>query len=310
MQVVLRTPGELVAAVPGLLGFQPERSVIAVVIDDGVVTLTLRCNLPKEATDEWVASVFHAMRFAIGSSIVFVIYDDDADLDGDMAHRELVDRLIAHDGERSILDAIAVVGDRWRSYLCSGTCCPEAGTRIDDAAVLRMHSAVVLAGSVISPTRADIADEYEPVDPLDESLFEETTGFSPISVEGVIAVVVDERSLSPNDIVDVVAAIRDVTFRDRLVVALCHLSPDRLRLARTHFASMVRQAPASWRAPVACVAAIAAWLGGDGVRANLALDQADRADAEYRLSAMMRFAINTGLPPEVWRRDVAALSLN
>ena len=49
--VVLRTPAEFAAAIPALLGFSPEASLVAVFLGEGRVIVTMRVDLPEDLED-------------------------------------------------------------------------------------------------------------------------------------------------------------------------------------------------------------------------------------------------------------------
>jgi len=70
----------------------------------------------------------------------------------------------------------------------------------------------------------------------------------------------------------------------------------------------MRAAPAGHVAPVATCTAIAAWLQGDGVRANAALERALEDDREYALGWLVAQSIMNGLPPQTWRGVMSTLS--
>jgi hypothetical protein len=50
------------------------------------------------------------------------------------------------------------------------------------------------------------------------------------------------------------------------------------------------------------------WLGGDGARANVALDRALADDPDYSLGLMVSAALRSGLPPQSWRDAMSGLT--
>ena len=85
-------------------------------------------------------------------------------------------------------------------------------------------------------------------------------------------------------------------------------SPDRPRAAVDGLSALVRSAPDGHVAPAATVLAVAHWLGGDGARANVALDRALADNPDYSLGLMVSAALRSGLPPQSWRDAMSGLS--
>jgi hypothetical protein len=59
--------------------------------------------------------------------------------------------------------------------------------------------------------------------------------------------------------------------------------------------------PAANAAAPACLLAATAYLAGDGAMANIAVDRALLVDPDYRLAQLLGDALQTGMPPQLWR---------
>ena len=101
--------------------------------------------------------------------------------------------------------------------------------------------------------------------------------------------------------------LRDVRVRDTALWDLGR-APGPKPAAADGLAALVRSAPQGDVAPAATVLAIVHWLGGDGARANVALDRALADNPEYSLGLMVRTALSSGLPPQSWTAAMSGLS--
>jgi len=64
---------------------------------------------------------------------------------------------------------------------------------------------------------------------------------------------------------------------------------------------VVRRVEEPYVAGPACLLAYAAFVGGDGGLANVALDRADQADPQYTMAGLLRDVMQAGLPPTAVR---------
>ncbi len=179
--VRLSGPGEVAAAVPLLLGFTPESSLVLVGLSGPRARLgmTLRMDLadPSEpgATCAPVASEVESMcregaeRMALSGahSVVAVVYPPPGEPRGEAGRflDPLGERLAAHGVE--LVDLLVVVGDRWWSAGCRlEACCPPEGTPLvtstSSAGVTALSAATVLAGRAPLPDRAALAATVAP----------------------------------------------------------------------------------------------------------------------------------------------------
>ncbi|MET8910295.1 DUF4192 domain-containing protein [Micromonospora sp. NPDC004551] len=160
-RLAVRSPGDLVAAVPYLLGFHPADSVVVVAMRGRRVVFAARGDLPEPGSDPRPAARHLAEVVARqGTDAATVVGYGPADrVTGAVeAVGEALDR-----AGLLVLDALRVTDGRWWSYLCAEpACCPPEGTRYDPAAS-RVSAAAVFAGQVALPDRAALAAQVAPV---------------------------------------------------------------------------------------------------------------------------------------------------
>lgn len=155
----LRSPGELIAAVPFILGFEPAGSLVAIALKDGRVGLTSRIDLPDTAVD----ALMPALRRKAPDHVILIGYQDATG-----AAVPVLDAFAAaltNEGI-GIRDRLLVAEGRWRSLECTNdACCPPEGTPLDlDEAATAVASEFVGQGIAPLPDRAALAVQLEPTD--------------------------------------------------------------------------------------------------------------------------------------------------
>lgn len=298
----LRTPADIVAAAPGLLGFVPTDSIVVYLLQQQPTSgLGVRCaarfditNSTEQATTFPATCNLRAANFA--AAIILAVCDQRHDVH---AHHLL-------DATRDSLLSIDIPVLR-RLHTRDVT---EAGQWLDvdtgeygptypyTDAVLTAR--LVHDGHTIRANRTDIEDEFSPLPPA-----------PPAEIgahDQLVRATVDEltAALAGGPITDPALATRAgilITAHPALRDAMIGLAIDTPEYAAdlwTHIARRLRGAP---RAEALTVAAACLCLTGDTVRAGIALDAAfDEAHtshtAEPRLAGLLSAALRAGLSPE------------
>jgi hypothetical protein len=318
-RIRLRDPGDLIAAVPHLLGFHPIDSLVLVVLhgeDANRVGLTLRTDLPPQ---DHRAEVVSQLLLPVGQldatgAWLVVVGGGTAD-PPELPHHELVTRL----GEALNADGIAVVHAVWVAATVAGTgwscyrdnCCSGA---VPDPSSSPLAAATALAGAVTYASREDLAAQLAPVDEL--ALARRSARLE-LAVE---AAELDRRLAGPaavgRDLLAVHRALAEaargtlllgdeevvrlaVALADHRVRDACLATADgpNAAMAEQLWLALTRSTPAPERAEPATLLAFAAYLRGDGALAGIALDAAEAACPGHRLAGLLRRALDSGLPP-------------
>ncbi|MBV9320899.1 MAG: DUF4192 domain-containing protein, partial [Mycobacterium sp.] len=155
---VLNRPGALIAALPAILGFVPEKSLVLVSIANGEMGSVLRVDLSRVLADQ-AGQLAQVAAAAEPEAAIVVIVDADG------AHcpmcneeyRQLCDALTEAVSQHGIemwaahvVDRI-VAGGRWH---CVDSC--GAGSVIDDPTASPLAAAAVLDGRRLYARRADL----------------------------------------------------------------------------------------------------------------------------------------------------------
>jgi hypothetical protein len=179
--IVVRGSDDLVAAVPHLVGFAPEHSLVAISVrGDGRrvrLGLVARFDLPpagrrprgKEGSAAAVGALAREVVDVLSKDsprqVVLLVYDT---IPCALAApwQRLVDRLHAGFDEVDvpILDALYVCGQRFRSYRCTDPlCCPADGRPVDPAGSA-VNAEFIARGSSPLPNRAALHAVVQPGD--------------------------------------------------------------------------------------------------------------------------------------------------
>jgi hypothetical protein len=312
----LNRPGALVAALPAVLGFVPENSLVLVSVDGGELGAVLRVDLSEELVDE----VGHLVEVAAAAQpeavIVVVINEEGAHCppcNEEYRHlcAVLTEALAQHHIElwsAHVVDRVAR-GGRW--HCVDG--CGASGT-VDDPSASPMAAAAVLEGRRLYPRRADLQAVMAIEDPArsasltgvltgqmamrEQAHRADPAGCSRRDVEHAMSAaarVGDGQSLSDADLAALGCALIDAEVRDTLyALAIGETAGE----AEALWASLARILPPPWRLEALVLLAFSAYVRGDGPLAGVSLDAALRCDPDHRMAGMLDTALQSGLRPE------------
>lgn len=314
-RIRLSDPAELVAAIPHLLGFHPRQSLVLLALHGKRLGLTLRADLVDATQAPLLAEQMLApLARQEPTGVVLVVIGGEYQTDHGPPHRDLIevfDETLAAAQVplvHAIWTAATAAGAPWRCYddpACAGT--------LADPAATPLAAAAVAAGVVTFGAREDLVALLADRDPdalsRRSALLQAADGEHPLSARLVARrlallerlhrqagsgdVVLDDHSVA-----EVASALCDHRVRDACL-PWC-TGPDAVATERLWLA-LVRATPAPERAEPAALLALVVYLRGDGALAGVALDAAQQACPEHSLSALLRAALDGGLPPDVLR---------
>ena len=314
----LDEPGDLLAAIPHVLGFHPVNSLVVVGLHgrgSSALGVVLRVDLPPPVGCDLLARQLVQPlqdQHAVAAALVVIgahAYPPD---------EELPQRPLLSECEAVFANAgIPVLhqlwtpdtagGAQWRCYEdveCSGT--------VPDPGCTPLAAASAAAGLITYNRREDMAASLAPTsdDVLArraELLAAASRSAEPGNGAGETAArlrlldaAIDravEGTLPQTDeeFAELAFALGDHQARD---ACLTPTDEARAEAAERLWSHLVRGTPTPERADPACLLAFAAYVRGDGVLAGIALEQAETADAGHRLADLLRGALWTGLTPD------------
>jgi len=320
-------PGELIASVPGLLGFVPTRSLVVLCMQGPTATrvgLVMRMDLPDPAKPDpryaaAMAERLSALCVRRAAPAVIVVLVEDRGPSTDVPHRQLLDavRQSCEAVGTQVLDAHRVdrlaAGGSWCGYEQDD---PRGGA-LPDPQSSQVSAAHVAQGRIIHGARAEL-DELFRRDPdellwrradlieraMDAALLaRELTGRRAVraDLQAVLAAVArydDEGVLFDEEIARLAAALSDPVVRD----ACFALSlGEHAEAAERLWLTLCRALPDPERAEAAVLVSFSCYVRGEGPLAGIALEKALDSHPGHRMANMLDTALSGGLSPDVIR---------
>ena len=314
----LSTPGQILAAVPYLLGFRPERSGVVICMRQRMVGLSMRfdVDLPRSTVDETVRTRLAA---EMADAAILVLFDPPAASRRGRFGGALADDLmgVIRGSGVDVTDALGVREGRFWSYLCRDrSCCPPHGSPVpagDDADFNRVAAGFVAAGVSPTSSRELLSASVEPGPQADSERVRRahrSTLTEPASA-GVSRwrTAVDRYrtgpqrpggGLSATEAAQLVADVFVTAIRDE-VIFWC-AERDDLGAVLGLCQELAPLAPPPFHSQLLSVLAWAAFCSGEGALASMALERALRTDPRHSLSRLLLSGLEGGIRPQQMRR--------
>lgn len=315
-RLTVRSPADLIAAVPYLLGFHPADSVVVVAMRGRRIVFAARADLPGPGDDPLDPAAHLAgviARQGVESATVLGYGDAprvtpavDA-VRGSLAAAEL-----------TVLDALRVTDGRYWSYLCDEpACCPPDGTPYDTGAS-EVSAAAVFAGQVALPDRATLTTQVALFGgparvAMSRAVDHAERRLAALLVGAPEADLLGGRVLRRAGVDAVRAALRRSRQGERLTddevawltLLLVHLPVRDHAWERTDgrerdlalWTDVLRRAERDLIAAPGSLLAFAAWRAGQGALAAVALERVLEAHPNYSLALLLDDLLRRGVPP-------------
>lgn len=324
----LSSPGDLVEAVPYLLGFHPEDSLVALAMRGRHrrLAFTMRIDLPDPGADmaHLADDIADCLARAGAEQAALVVVGNTAAGYAGPPHDALIEAVARALPERRIelTEAVYSGAGRWWSYTCGNpVCCPVEGTPTAYG-TSRVAAAATYAGLVALPSREALERSLEPIgdatpamrpaligavhaaaardaDPADRAA--NRAG----SIAFIMAAIDDGPALSDEAAARLIVSLADAGVRD----ACCQWSQTpRSASARRLWIQLARRAVAPFDSEPLCLLAWFAYLDGDATLAAMAVERCLRSDPDHRLALLLREAVHRAIDPLVLRRHLVALA--
>ncbi len=333
------SPTDLLACVPTLLGFHPDRSVVMITSGPARVPVHARVDLPGdpdvcapepgETSSDDIDAALAAIAEELAdvarrngvSAVAVVLYTGDAAL-ADAAGRAMAFCLA--DAGVDLRLVMRADGQQWWLHRLDGSVAPGPGTPYE----LSIHPLTVqatlegrvvhrdreaLRASVTAANQAVVAEvEREAETYADRLLGSVRHPGDAREAEQARAHLVAEGRWVQQRIRGFLGDRRRMSAADtgRLLVALLSIEVRDVAWAQIDHDSalvhvdlwrdVVRHAPRDLLAAPAALLAFSAWIAGDGALAWCALDRCHEADPGYSMAGLVTQALVNGVPPRAW----------
>lgn len=308
----VKTPADLVSAVPFLVGYHPENSLVVISVKDDALEMAMRVDLPEaNATAGSFDLLASHLKREHAEMALIVAYSDDRE-----ANERVLNEMANACTRAEILvkEALEVRANRYRSVICEDeTCCPVNGNEMPDFKNSRIAAEQVAEGKVLPfenseglvaslssnelATDKDFGDLVKSIinaeNPENKGQF--TNEFQRKGAEALeqMKLLFSFDSEISNELkAQVIAGVQDIQVRDYALGLF-----NECELGKNFYLSLFKSAPQEFAHPLASLASAYAYESGEGALAQRLLDKAIEADPEYSLARLLRRVFSSGWSP-------------
>ncbi|MBM3656327.1 MAG: DUF4192 domain-containing protein [Actinobacteria bacterium] len=305
----LTTPKDLLSAVPFLIGFNPQDSIVLLSLKNAAIAMAIRIDFPTQISgDELRVLTSHLSRDNAESAIAIFYKSPIGE-----SQKEVISAVLAaiSDYGLSLREVITVEQNRYRSLICEDqVCCPEEGNELPELIESRVAAEQVAEGRPIP--YATLEQLIESISALDgdKELVELVRKVDQIDYDQNLLLSQRQGARAVNDFIKefeehglvkdkelialLLVRLKDLQVRD---YALGSVGAASLDTCFTAWRFLLRLAPKGYIAPVANLFAAVAYERGDGALAQRALDRAEQDDPTYSMSKLLRQVFSSGWAP-------------
>ena len=307
----LTSPHDLLAAIPFLIGYHPENSLVLVALKDDSVGMAMRVDMPTDiAPESYDLLASHFQREAADAALIVAYVDSESDPEAVLINTSAA---LLRAGI-SIKESLIVSDGRYRSMLCHDSeCCPPLGSPIPDIDSSRIAAEHVIAGHPMP--FANVSGLVQSIAALPSAMEEswqsevrtfwiesDSENLLDLQRDGATAVIdlageyAQGRGAEDRELVArVIGRISDIQVRD---YALGSHTEETADAYWQMWRELLLIAPRGFVAPIASIFAALAYERGEGALAHKALDRALADDERYSLALLLRRVFTAGWPPQ------------
>ena len=307
----VKTPHDLLAAVPFLIGYHPIDSLVLISVKADSLEMAMRIDFPTNAPEGAFELLATHLKRDQAQGALIVAYEPINNLTGPEvlnSAAEAVTKLGI-----PIRELMLVRNGRWRSLLCNDeNCCPTDGNAIEDFQNSRIAAEQVANGTALPFNDAKgLSHSIAPsafakdinwnaqvigfrIDPDDHDLNAKQRD----GAESILLLAdfyLQNGFCKDYDLIArVIGRLSDIQVRDFALG--CH-DDQSLNAYWSMWHDLLKIAPPKFVAPVAALFAAIAYENGEGALAHRALDRAIEDDPEYSIARLLRRVFSSGWPP-------------
>jgi hypothetical protein len=314
--VNLRDPAQLLAALPYLLGFRPENSVVLLghrPPNGNRIGLVLRADLPPRSLRTQQAKALAPRMSASGPTGVTVAVVGGKRRSGGPPHAGFIERLrdaFARQGIRllhEIWTPEIAAGSPWGCYRdedCGGVL-PDphstvAAAAVTEAGQVTYGSRAEMEAMLAARSPESVARLSERLSLLHEPPWPEEDRVAAGAAEILTALERMRRGHglpTEDEVLRLACALSVKEVRDACITLAVPPGSPQAREADALWLSLVKELPAPERAEAAALLGYSAYVCGAGVFAGMALENALEADPNHLMAGVLADLLERGVPP-------------
>ncbi len=321
--IKLRTPPDIVAAMPVLIGFHPSESLVLMCMHGPRkrAGLTMRVDLPHPNDHPRLAAEMAARcAHERADAVIAVCYTEATDAEGKLPRSDLIDALLDKLGKIGIgwIEAVLVRDGRWWLYRCDDDDCPPEGTPLPDRAsseIVALEARGALEGRAILPSREALAASIQGPEAAREielaqvhlrtgqqflaeveskganAALDRTLSLARAALNRYLA---GEHELADDDAARILVGLEDRLARDAMLTWALDGHTQELVVL---LSDLARRSLDGNAAPICTVLAAVAYQYGDGALASVALERALGSEPGYELARLLDASLQSQIEP-------------
>ena len=144
----LTSPHDLLAAIPFLVGFKPEDSIVLMSIKDDSIFMALRIDFPDSLDPEQIDTLVSHLQRDDADAAISVYYIPESSSDADLLIKTITDAI--DEKKIPLRESLIVHANRWRSLICEDLeCCPPEGSPLPELDHSRIAAEQVALGKPV-----------------------------------------------------------------------------------------------------------------------------------------------------------------
>lgn len=296
MTTTVTDASDLLAIIPSLIGKYPTagESVVVFINSEGNVALCSRqdnSSIAATDPDMFASYLALAVHSAQAKQYVFITYTDNAN------DQTLYEHAFALQPYAEMLDVLTVGNDGYTNMRDNEVFdLPPANLLGEEPLLDRSHLFSLFDGKRYRNSRSVMTQTL--------SLLKDAT---PDLLDRFVLMAQADK-LKDGELVSLGASLLNVRVRDTILCDAASMGTGDCLFLYERMASVCALMPANYKAPAAAVAAIAAYLAGDGMRANVAIEVADAFDPDYGLSRLISSFMARAMTPTQLREVLTSFS--
>lgn len=308
----IQSPEDLLSAIPFMVGYKPENSVMILGIKDEEVEFAMRTEFPNEE-DLTPSAMMEMVKViknqGVKDTVVLVYGPTFPDLDESWKFTTITGEFfkkVLEIAKLRVIDTSLIVGDKFKSLDCNEACCPEYGRPVPDIKESKIAVEQVLEGKPMPFASAADMRKFWDERIKDKYVRDAVVATKNVQSNNDRRVAVDtyhklldamETGQDPDQVLAgfLIKACKDSGVRDYMLGAT---TKDNRETVKKLMLWLYRRAPRRYIAPLAVNIALLEYEDGNGAAANIILDIAEKDLPSYSMIPLLRNSFRGVLDPE------------